>query len=56
MRAATAPWHLRPETVTLPDGTRYQLQAEITGTPGSRTRVGNEGTILPDSRLKARRH
>jgi hypothetical protein len=38
--------------VTLPDGTRYQLQAEITGTPGSRTRVGNEGTILPDSRLK----
>ena len=44
--------HLRPETVTLPDGTRYQLQAEIIGTPGSRTRVGNEGTILPDSRLK----
>jgi hypothetical protein len=44
--------HLRPETVALPDGTRFQLQAEITGTPGSRTRVGNEGTILPDSRLK----
>ena len=44
--------HLRPETVTLPDGSRYQLQAEITGTPGSKTRVGNEGTILPDSRLK----
>jgi hypothetical protein len=44
--------HLRPEAVTLPDGRRYQLQAEITGTPGSRTRVGNEGTILPDSRLK----
>lgn len=44
--------HLRPESVTLPDGTRYQLQAEIIGTPGSRTRVGNEGTILPDSRLK----
>ena len=44
--------HLRPETVTLPDGRRFQLQAEITGTPGSRTRVGNEGTILPDSRLR----
>jgi len=44
--------HLRPETVTLPNGTRYQLQAAIIGTPGSRTRVGNEGTILPDSRLK----
>jgi hypothetical protein len=44
--------HLRPETVTLPDGRRFQLQAEITGTPGSKTRVGNEGTILPDSRLR----
>ncbi len=43
---------LRPETVILPDGTRYQLHAEITGTPGSRTRVGAESTITPGSRLK----
>lgn len=43
---------LQPETVILPDGTRYRLHAEITGTPGSRTHVGSEGTINPDSRVK----
>ena len=43
---------LLPETVILPDGTRYRLHAETTGTPGSRTRVGSEGAITPDSRLK----
>ena len=43
---------LEPETLILPDGTRYRLQAEITGTPGARSRVGSEGTILPASRLK----
>jgi hypothetical protein len=43
---------LRPETVILPNGTHYRLHAEITGTPGSRTRVGGENTIVPDSRLK----
>jgi hypothetical protein len=44
--------HLRPETVILADGTRYQFHAEISGTPGSRTKVGSEGAIVPDSRLK----
>ncbi len=44
--------YLLPETVILPGGMRYQLRAEITGTPGSKTRVGNEGAILPTSRLK----
>jgi hypothetical protein len=43
---------LRPETVILADGTRYRLFAQVTGTPGSRTKVGSEGAILPDSRLK----
>lgn len=43
---------LRPETVILPDGSRYRLYAETTGAPGSRTRVGSEGAITPDSRLK----
>jgi hypothetical protein len=43
---------LRPETVTLPNGTRYHLHAELSGTPGSRTHVGNEGVIKPDSRIK----
>jgi hypothetical protein len=42
---------LRPEWLTLPNGNRYQLHAEISGTPGSRTRVVGEGTIRPDSRL-----
>jgi hypothetical protein len=43
---------LRPETMILPDGTRYQLHADLSGAPGSRTRVGSEGAVLPDSRLK----
>ncbi len=43
---------LQPETVILPNGSRYTLHAEVTGTPGSRTHVGGEGAILPGSRLK----
>jgi hypothetical protein len=43
---------LLPETIILADGTRYQLRAEVTGTPGSRSKVGSEGAILPGSRLK----
>jgi hypothetical protein len=42
---------LRPETVVLSDGTRYRLQADLTGTPGSRTQVGSEGDIRPGSRV-----
>lgn len=43
---------LRPETVILADGTRYQLRADLTGTPGAKSKVGSEGKILPASRLK----
>jgi hypothetical protein len=43
---------LQPETVILTSGSRYILHADVTGTPGSRTRVGGEGAILPASRLK----
>jgi hypothetical protein len=43
---------LRPETVILPDGSRYHLDAQVTGTPGSRTRVSGEGVIKPGSRTK----
>jgi hypothetical protein len=43
---------LQPETVVLPDGSRFQLHAETTGTPGSRTRIAGEGAITPGSRLK----
>jgi hypothetical protein len=43
---------LRPEAVILPDGRRCHLYAELTATPGSKTQVGGEGTVRPDSRLK----
>jgi len=43
---------LRPETVILPDGSRFHLYAQTTGAPGSNTRVGSEGVITPGSRLK----
>lgn len=44
--------HLSPEMVILPDGTRYKIYAEVTGAPGSGTRVGNEGDVNPGSQLK----
>jgi hypothetical protein len=43
---------LNPDTVILPDGSRYRLYAQVSATPGSNTRVGNEGAINPGSRLK----
>ena len=45
-------FRLKPEAVILPDGTRFQLHAETTGTPGSKTRIGGEGSINPGSRAK----
>jgi hypothetical protein len=43
---------LRPDTVTLPNGETFRLHAVVTGAPGTHTKVGAEGTISPDSRLK----
>ena len=43
---------LRPETVILPNGTRYRMDAQVSGTPGARARMGSEGTIRADSRFK----
>jgi hypothetical protein len=43
---------LTPERVVLPNGERYKLYAEVTGTPGSRTHVVGENTIVPNSRAK----
>ena len=43
---------LQPDSVILPNGTRFRLHADVTGTPGSRARVMGEGTIKADSRLK----
>jgi hypothetical protein len=43
---------LSPESVTLPNGTRYRLHAEVSSAPGSKTHVAGEGNINPNSRLK----
>jgi hypothetical protein len=43
---------LRPETVTLPDGSHFRLYAQLSGAPGSKDRIRNEGLVLPGSRLQ----
>jgi hypothetical protein len=43
---------LQPDEVILPNGARFHLHAEVTGTSGSRAHVAGEGTIKPDSRAK----
>ena len=43
---------LRPETVTLPDGSHFRLYAQLSGVPGSKDRIGVEGLVTPGSRLK----
>ncbi len=43
---------LHPDTVILPDGSRFRLYAQLTGAPGTNTRVGDEGNIAPGSRAK----
>lgn len=44
--------NLIPETVILPDGSRFRMYGQVNSTPGSNTRVGKEGTINPGSHLK----
>jgi hypothetical protein len=51
-RGGIGSMRLKPETVVLSDGRRFHLGAELTGTPGSKTRLGGEGTVEPGSRLK----
>jgi hypothetical protein len=41
-----------PETVILPDGSRFRMYGQVTATPGSNTKVGSEGAIDPGSRVK----
>ncbi len=43
---------LEPETVTLENGSRYQLHAMVSSTPGSNLKVGSEGVLTPGARLK----
>ena len=43
---------LRPDTVTMPDGSRYMLHAEVVQTQGTDTKAGGEGTITTASHKK----
>lgn len=43
---------LRPDYVVLLDGSKYKLDAQVTGTPGSNTHVSGEGAIEAGSRYK----
>lgn len=43
---------LVPETVTLENGSRFELHAVVNSTPGSNLKVGSEGVITPGSRLR----
>jgi len=43
---------LRPETVILPDGSRFHMYAQVAATPESNTRVGDEGMIAAGSRAR----
>jgi hypothetical protein len=44
--------NLVPETVVLPDGSRFRMYGQVTATPGSNTKVGSEGSINPGSHVK----
>ncbi len=43
--------NLIPQTVILPDGSRYRMYGQVTATPGANAKVGSEGTINPGSRV-----
>ena len=43
---------LHPETITMENGSKFQLRAVVISTPGSNLRVGSEGVITPGSRVK----
>ncbi len=43
---------LRPQTVILPNGSRYRMYAQLSETPGARTRVRAEGAVAPGSQAR----
>ncbi len=43
---------LRPETVTLANGSRFRLAAYVAGAPGAKANVDREGTIGAEARIK----
>jgi hypothetical protein len=44
--------HLRPETVIMPDGSRFHIYAELSGAPGSTVHINGEGGVSPGSQLR----
>src|SRR5208282_2380271 len=44
--------HLRPETVILPNGSRFRIYAQLSGAPGSPARISEEGGVSAGSQLK----
>jgi type IV secretory pathway VirB10-like protein len=47
---------LRPESVTLPDGTHFRLYAQLAGAPETTNRIGYEGLVTPGIANEERRH
>jgi hypothetical protein len=44
--------HLRPESVVMPDGSRFHIYADLSGAPGSSVRINDEGAVSPGSQLR----
>jgi len=44
--------HLRPQMVVMPDGSKFHIDAELSGAPGSSVRINREGGVSPGSQLK----
>lgn len=47
-----ATMRLRPDLVTMPDGSRYMLHAQVVQTQGTDTRTDREGSVTTKSHLK----
>ncbi len=43
---------LHPETLTMPDGSRFRLYAQLSEAPGSKDKIGYEGKVLAGSRFR----
>jgi hypothetical protein len=44
--------HLRPDVIVLPDGSKYQLHAQVVDSEGTDTKANSEGSITPKSHGK----
>ncbi len=44
--------HLRPESVVMPDGSRFNIYAELSGAPGTTVHINSEGGVSPGSQLR----